>query len=350
MSTGKACVCVHAAARLGILLVEFALDQRPHPGSAVTHRPILALLVLLTSWPATAFGFCRTNTCQTDNNCEVDERGCPVGGRPVRWPNGCLSFAVQRDGSELQGFDADVVLEIAQKAFALWTDSECFGGGSPPLTFGAQGRVRCNVPEYNCDPGDWNANVVMFRDEGWPHVASALAVTCVTMNVDTGVILDADIEINTTPPYFDFALPGENAGADLQTVITHEAGHFLGLEHSNLSGALMFANYNDSVLVSSLSDDDIAGVCEIYGARETDPSCETPELPESTACAGGSECVARQGPQGCSCRLAALAHSREQRGHVAALLGLGVCSWGLRRRGRRKRRSWLRQGTQASKS
>lgn len=248
-------------------------------------------------------GYCRTKTCDTDNSCEKDDRGCSVGGKPARWPDGCLIFAVQRHGSKLQGISADDTLDVAKDAFALWTDAPCHSGGSPPLTITEQGKVACHVPEYNCGPQDWNANVLMFQDEGWPHDSAALAITSITMNLTTGEILDADTEINTTPPYFDFSLPGQGVGADLHTVIAHEAGHFLGLDHSNLHGALMFRSYDVNVLVSSLSDDDIAGICDIYGGQDDDPSCTVPELPEDTSCVGESSCAPTDEP-GCACRWA----------------------------------------------
>jgi len=260
------------------------------------------LLLLLGSWPAAAQAFCRTRTCDVDEQCETGKDGCSVGGKEAYWPNGCLTFSIQRDGSKLQDISAPDVAKVAEDAFALWTNTECHRGGSPPLTFVIQDEVSCHVPEFNCDPKDWNANVIMFQDRGWPHGSQALAVTCVTMNLDTGEILDADMEINTTPPDYDFALPGDPTGDDLHMVITHEAGHFLGLNHSTLTGAVMFGEYQSGVLLSGLSDDDIAGICDIYGGRDGDPKCEAQELPSDTDCVGQSECVPVVTDEGCSCR------------------------------------------------
>lgn len=262
-------------------------------------RNSLTLLALLGSWPATAEAYCRTRTCDVDENCEIDKDGCSLGTK-TWWPSGCLTFAIQRDGSPLQNISAKAALEVAEEAFAFWTDTECHRGGSPPLTFIGQGEVRCKAPEYNCAPDDWNANVIMFQDDFWPHHPGALAVTCVTMNLDTGEILDADIELNT--PYFDFALPGETRGEDLRTVLTHEVGHFLGLNHSHVDGSVMFESYESDLIFSSLSDDDIAGICETYPGAEKDPKCDPPELPDDTSCVGASECVPVAGDPGCSCR------------------------------------------------
>lgn len=297
----------------------------------VTLRTLLTVLALLGTWPASAQAYCRTYTCLSDDSddvCEIVD-GCPVGGKPVRWPSGCVAFAVQRDGSSLRDLAAPDVLNVAEAAFAIWTDSECHRGGSPPFTFVQQGEVSCRQPEYNCDPTDWNTNVIMFQDEGWPHASAALAITCVTMNLDTGEILDADIELNT--PGFDFALPGDPHGADLRTVLTHEVGHVLGLDHPNIPGTVMHATYDHTTLISSLSDDDLAGICDIYGGKDSDPRCKLPELPQATECVGESPCRPVSGDAGgCSCRAGAPAGGKGGPLIVALFALAGAAS--LRRR------------------
>jgi MYXO-CTERM domain-containing protein len=269
-------------------------------------RQIVALFLAVACFSDRALAFCRTRTCQVDKTCEFDENGCSVGGHAAHWKSGCLSFAMQANGSMLQGISAEAASGVAEDAFRLWTDAQCHAGGTPPLTLSARRNVQCAVPEFNCNPEHYNANVIMFQDEGWVHGPSALAVTCVTLNLRTGEILDADMEINTTPPFFDFSLPGDSIGADLHTVITHEAGHFVGLDHSHLNGAVMFASYDDSVILSSLSDDDIAGVCEIYPGKADDPRCSSEPLPQDTSCVGKSACVPSRTPdEGCACTVPA---------------------------------------------
>ena len=54
------------------------------------------------------------------------------------------------------------------------------------------------------------------------------------------------------------------SGIDLVTVAGHEIGHALGLAHSNVNGALMFAFYGGAH--RKLESDDIAGIQAIYGA------------------------------------------------------------------------------------
>jgi hypothetical protein len=58
-------------------------------------------------------------------------------------------------------------------------------------------------------------------------------------------------------------------GYDLETVAIHEIGHALGMDHSQIQQAVMYACYNG--VKQSLNSDDVAGIQSIYGAP-TDPT------------------------------------------------------------------------------
>ena len=62
----------------------------------------------------------------------------------------------------------------------------------------------------------------------------------------------------------DAASPG---AIRLLNVAIHEIGHLLGLAHSNVEDAIMFAFYDDNV--DSLRQDDIDGIQEAYGPPQT---------------------------------------------------------------------------------
>jgi hypothetical protein len=273
----------------------------------------------ITLFPIAAAAFCRTTTC--DAPCEVDQdTKCPIGGIPIAWPTRCISYSVQADVPSSIGFDA--ANQAIDSAFRTWQTTACLGTGTPPTisASNAFGPATCNHVEYNRTQG--NANVIMFRDETWDYAgaSNALALTTVTFNVKTGDIYDADMEINT--PLLGTSLPGMGGGSyDLQAVVTHETGHFLGLAHSNEAGATMLSTYGPRM--RNLADDDIAGICAIYPPERPAGVCDpTPRQGFSAECA-----IDPAVGSGCS-----MAPRRPAASTAAAILALGTMLSRRRRR------------------
>ena len=77
----------------------------------------------------------------------------------------------------------------------------------------------------------------------------------------------------------DAAAPGR---IRLLNVAIHEIGHLLGLRHSNVRNAIMFAFYDDNV--DSLRQDDIDGVQALYGARPVGSKCRCVLITRSISC------------------------------------------------------------------
>lgn len=58
---------------------------------------------------------------------------------------------------------------------------------------------------------------------------------------------------------------------DLQSVLTHELGHWLSLDHSKYPQSTMYSrNKRGTIILRTLSRDDIAGIQHIYGIRKRD--------------------------------------------------------------------------------
>lgn len=229
----------------------------------------------------TALAFCRTTTCDVENpppacagNTKTTD-GCSALGKPLQWVGRCSWFGVQKNGSVLLGISYDAFHDAVKRAFAKWASVDCGEGQHPSFdvtdTDELYGAVVCDTPEFNADNA--NASVWMFRDSSWSHGPTAIALTQLSADLVTGKIYDADVELNSFE--VDITTTDGSGQASLEAVVTHEAGHFLGLAHSLDPDATMRADY--APIIRDLAPDDVAGICAAYPPSEGAPVCGEPE-------------------------------------------------------------------------
>jgi hypothetical protein len=286
-----------------------------------------------------AGAYCRTRTCEfrSPSECPIDTRtGCSQEGEFVYWKSGCISYAVQRDGSRKERISAQQVADLLDEGFGVWSGVRCPQGGTPQLSSARQGLIACDQVEFSCMAGDQNSNLVMFRDRIGSDSAlqaGVIALTTVTANLVNGEIFDADIEINSQDEDFYIDAPAVVGDSrNLRGVINHELGHLLGLSHSKVTGALMRSLYEGTTEPSS---DDSAGICQALESGGSDPACSAEPLASDAQCLGSdSNCSTIGGDSptesdgGCSCR-----EARSQPiGPVAWGWALGLGLWVLRRK------------------
>jgi hypothetical protein len=264
---------------------------------------------------------------------------------PVRWQRSCQVVAAHTLNPP-PNLTPDLVVTASRAAAAAWTrDAVTCPGTMSHTGFELQIAVEDMT---TANAANDSKNNLIFRRDAWPYEPSALAITTVFARQDTGIILDADVEINSVDGgrfRWGDLVAGIGTGVhveDLQNTLTHEFGHLLGLDHNcflagsnakhtvdnngqpvpdcdhvtpEIQAATMFAAVAPGDTERrTLTADDMAGVCAIY--------------PEASA----SSCDGGDGDTGTGCSLGG------QRGSAAGLLLAGllvVSAAGLRRFRRR---------------
>jgi hypothetical protein len=266
-------------------------------------------------------------------------------GRPLAWPNPSVSFLLAPVPASL-GVPATDVLAVAQRAAATWSRQ-------------AVACTAMQVTVLQGGPGtkasDPASNVIAFYDQSWCpdgqasgtcYQASAPAITSLLSRTTSGAIVGADIELNAVAFRWSVltAATGATGTFDIESVLTAEIGHALGLSSvcradgtandvddrgqpvptcstapASLRTALLFGPVRPGEVRRNLSADESRAMCEIYPARGTPASADArPGGPSDAGSASGT--AASHG----GCTVA-------QRSSGPTGIGVGVLLWAGRR-------------------
>src|SRR5262249_15507142 len=118
--------------------------------------------------------------------------------------------------------------------------------------------------------GGDGTNTVFFRTITDPKYANSVAVTYWWW-LDGVHITDFDTIFNDPGYGFDTGNVCSHGGFFVQAVATHELGHALGLQHSNVAGATMWPSGSGcDPSLETLESDDIAGIQSLYPQNKPD--------------------------------------------------------------------------------
>jgi hypothetical protein len=207
---------------------------------------------------------------------QILERAQTLNGVALYWPQDQLSYQVDSRGSAQVPLDH--VLERARSSFSTWLDLECSG-----LSWREDPTALNRDIGYT--EGSPNQNLILFQREQdeWLHDPAAIALTTLTYCQETspfgereqsgqpceeGALLDADIELNEVE--FFFTTSEQNSRYDLESVIAHEVGHFLGFTHNDDLESIMNSRLNFGELRRALNEIDRQSLCWIYPEEAID--------------------------------------------------------------------------------
>lgn len=248
-------------------------SSRPHPASPPKAAWLgAALFAFVTLAPRDASAFCRTMTCR-DASCETDADGCVTSGKPLYWPTSCIGFSV--DARMSRNLPEGATRTAIERAFLEWAERDCGGGSRASLTFSPLADTTCGAVGYRKEGA--NVHVVTFRDDDWSYrgIDNSLAKTTVTFDASTGEILDADIEVNTASN--PVTAGDKDVRYDLQSILTHEVGHLIGLAHTQDFDATMFASYQPGTSdFRTIAEDDVRALCTVYPPGRAAACAPTP--------------------------------------------------------------------------
>lgn len=241
----------------------------------------IALLVAIPAVPGAASAWCRMTSSRREPSaaepCIYPDPTTMPPERFLAWQRPCSGIVLSVDALSDDLEVADVIA-VLNRSIATWEAVDC--GGRP---LGIDIRVldevsTCTGPLYR--DGGGNANTLMFVSDWGPreYDPAAYAVTTVWHRRSTGEILDVDIEVNERRGPYGVCPPEgclDMRLVDLENVLTHELGHYLGLAHSTDLDATMYASAAPGETTKrDLADDDVAGICEIYPEGSLDAECD----------------------------------------------------------------------------
>lgn len=218
-------------------------------------RALLLLTLVAIALPAHAFTLLTTKS-----------------GVPKVWHKNTLQYRTVFDvaAPEPAASEGSPIGDRIHESMQPWSETMCDKSGDQvSVAIGFEQTAAAEVatcPEKDdmmvCAGGDGVVRVI--SDEAkWPITDLTVGYTLLSSSGETGQNSRFVLLLNDAN--YDFCDTScDGTAFDLRTVVLHEAGHVLGLDHSSFSSAVMAAGRTPAEILRSPQADDIAGLCTVY--------------------------------------------------------------------------------------
>lgn len=197
-------------------------------------------------------------------------------GQGLRWRGQTIQIAISasliKQNPNIK-YESDVAGAL-RRSFETWrryVDLEFSESSSEKMSISPEGARGDGVSLITIAPTPEN---VLFFSGGLQESAAATRV----FYDKRGFVTEADIALN---PFQQFSTDGTVGTFDLESTLTHEIGHLLGLDHSDVLGSTMHEKFGKNgayglpgFSARTLSPDDITALQRLYGSKGAAACCQ----------------------------------------------------------------------------
>lgn len=185
--------------------------------------------------------------------------------------------------SENKRLETSVIIYYDKSGSAIWpagTETAVANAMNAWNSCGMKFAINNGFDCHGCSSGLVSKNFIVFTDgTRWADDPSQTSVTVITFDGLTPeyilIYLNANLKWSTK------STPGSDE-YDVQSVITHELGHAIGLDHSSAGSAMNGPYQPGTVSMRTLNQDDINGAISLYGSTSFTTTTTAPPTATTT--------------------------------------------------------------------